>query len=198
MKKLYWLICIFLIPSFVFAEKWKQASIEVTHGNDGTQIYVTDYNNKKLLALNYPYFLKSPSKGTCAILDYDQQRDIVYILYFYHCDQNKDTQGAKYVDLTNSQVSKNFGAENKGPSNYKEHITLLYDKKTKIFSLVPMFEDCKKTFTIEVNSNDDGPQINTVFLPNGNLFLEYAEPSGKFHTKTIPIDYKKLYADCRG
>jgi hypothetical protein len=199
MKKTQILLCFFLtIPLLTFAEKWKQVEIKVTHENNGTQVYVEDYANKKLLVLDYKVLLKHIRELTCGSLYSGQQRDIVYLGYSDSCQENIKNQGSIYINLTDGNISKIFDNKATGITNYKERVTLLYDLEKRIFSLVPMFEDCKKPFTIQVNSNDDGPQINTVFLPNGNLFLEYAEPSGKFHTKTIPIDYKKLYADCRG
>lgn len=197
MKAKKWLILILFIPCLVFAEKWKQANIEVTHEHNGTQVYVTDYNNKKLLAFESKIFFKHASEAfSCSTFYSGQQRDIVYMGYLNACNKNWEN-GSIYVNLTNSNISKNFINFKKGPSNYKERITLLYDVQTKIFSLIPMFEECKKPFTIQVDSNEDGPQLATAFLPNGNLFLEYADPSGKFHKKTIPIDYKKLYTDCK-
>jgi hypothetical protein len=184
------IIFIFLLFPFIAnAEKFPIADIKMLHNSSGTQVYGTDYNNQEKLIFNSPYYSEDPTA-----LSIGQDRDVVAILFNYN---NYTNHGIVYFDLPTGKVSPVF--TNRFIDYIFKKIIMLYDKQKNTYTIIPLFEPCKKPFIYQDTVKTNGPELYSTFLPNGNLYIKsYEIPGGKNHFFIIKINYPKLFADCRG
>ena len=175
--------------------------IKVIHRHDATDVYALNNENKDVLISHYDKILNTAANDvmSCASLGYGIENNIVYVIYTDACKSTDNiVQSTVYFDRENSVLSRAFTAVTL--TDFHKKIVVLYDPAAKIFTFTPMFEPCKNPFQIHLDANKYGANLGSSFLPlpNRDVYIKYTDSKGKDHTKTIHMDYPKLFADCKG
>ncbi len=138
-------------------------------------------------------------------LFYKTQEQTVWIIFT--CWQEKMESCARFINLKTAQESPIFikpalainqNQETMGPlANFKENVVVTFNYPSDWqYTVTPIFKPCKHPFVYPLQHLSDGPDAGSAFLPNGSLHLNMLMNAGPNQSVTIPIDYKKLYADC--
>jgi hypothetical protein len=175
--------------------------ISVIHGTTTTEIYAFNNKNKGVLISHFDKIINTAVDDpmSCESIAYGIENNIVYVINTNACKSSENiVQKTIYFDRLHSVISQTF--INNTLANFHKKVVVLYDPTTKIFTFIPMFEECKNPLRVHLDASKYGANLGSTFLPlpNQDAYIKYTDSKGKDHSKTIHIDYPKLFADCKG
>ncbi len=200
MKKIF--ILFLLLPIFCFAT----TGISENKNSQGKwDIYYTAPSGKRFFIYEDQWQVSTTSVSG-GDLFYQTNGNIFWIIFT--C-QRLDGTCVRFINLDTNQISKTF--TNLAPIIDKDQNILgpLYNPKKQVvvlfnypddfsFTITPIFTTCNNPFKYRLPHLSDGPDVGSRFLPNGDLYLNISMYYGPTNQQaTIPIDYKKLYANCQ-
>ena len=96
----------------------------------------------------------------------------------------------KSAPFEKSDIIKNLAAVNS-----KKEIMLINNISLE---LKPIFIKCKNPYHLNIQPKTGTILgLQTKFIANDKIFIEYTDFDGKLRAKTIEINYQKLYTDCK-
>jgi hypothetical protein len=199
MKK--WMLSLLFLPLSVGATG--VSVVENSHHK--WDIYYTTPSGKRFFLYedqNQPDTHSGPGEP----LFYETRGNIFSILHY--CFGNFQSCSVRYINISSNQISpvimrpalqvSSDYYRTLGPlDNLNQNIVVLFNYPSDWqYTMTPIFEPCKHLFVYPLQHLSDGPDVGSAFLPNGDLYLNMMVDQGPNQSLTIPIDYKKLYADC--